>query len=127
MSAPLDLSRLGTAKPTMSRIAPFLGGLTAAIPAEARSYGQLLLKIGYFLALFRKKPKSLVPPSQIYIKRRRHLFSLALPLQTLQLVHGPVELPVQMRFVAEKFVRCVLSGQTEAPSFSFLLELCALL
>src|SRR5207253_2127469 len=73
-----------------------------------KTHAQLLLKIRYFLALFRKKPKRLVPPARVYIKRRRHLFSLTLPLQTLQLVHRAVELPVQMRFVAEKFVRCVL-------------------
>src|SRR5207302_2865372 len=66
-------------------------------------------------------------PLQIYIKRRRHLFSLTLPLQTLQLVHRPVELPVQMDFVAEKLVGCIRGRQAEASGFRVSHELLALL
>ena len=62
--------------------------------------------------------KSLCPPTQINSERRWYLFALALALQTLQLVHGTVELPVQVSLVAEKFVDYVRGRQAEPSAFS---------
>lgn len=39
---------------------------------------------------------------EIDVERRGHAFSLAPPLETLQLVHGAIKLPIQMSFVAEE-------------------------
>jgi hypothetical protein len=68
----------------------------------------LSLKTNHFLALFGKK---LSPPSQIDVERRRHRLSSALSLQTLQLIHRVMELPVQMSFVAQEFVGCIHGRQ----------------
>jgi hypothetical protein len=40
---------------------------------------------------------------QIDVDWRRHVFASALPLETLQLVHGAIKLPIQMSFVAEEY------------------------
>jgi hypothetical protein len=58
-----------------------------------------LLKSNNYLALFRKK--NLAPPTQIDVKKRRHVFALAPTLQTLQLFHGAIELPVNVSFLAQ--------------------------
>jgi hypothetical protein len=49
------------------------------------------LKTRHFLALFRK---NLVPPPQVDVERWQYGFALALPLQTLKLVHGAIKLSV---------------------------------
>ena len=38
--------------------------------------------------------KPLAPLTQVDVERRRHVFASTLPLQTLQLVHGAIKLPV---------------------------------
>ena len=80
-----------------------------------------MLRTRQFLALFRKKPNSSSP------SLRRHLFPLTLPLQTLQLVHGAIQLPVQVSFIAEKLVGCIRGRQAEASGFRVSHELLALL
>jgi hypothetical protein len=70
-----------------------------------------LLKSKYFLALFRK---NLCPPTQVNVDRRRNIFASALPLQTLQLVHSAIKLPVQVRLVANELVGGIRRRQTEA-------------
>jgi hypothetical protein len=54
------------------------------------------------------------PSLQIDVERRGHVFSSALPLEALQLVHGAIKLLVQMGFVAEEFVGCFRRWQAEA-------------
>ena len=53
------------------------------------------------------------------------LSPLRLPLLTLQLVHSAVELPVEVGFVAEKFVSCIRGRQAEASAFRVWRELLA--
>ena len=84
---------------------------------------QVSLKTEPFLALFRKK---LSRSSQVNVERRWDCFAPALSLQTLQLVHGAIELPVQVSFVAEKFVRCIRGRQAETSSLRVSHELLAL-
>jgi len=47
-------------------------------------------------------------------------------LDTLQLVHGAIKLPVQVSFVAEKFVGCIRRRQAEAPGFRVSIQFLAL-
>ena len=76
-----------------------------------------------FLALFRKK---LSRSSQVNVERRWDCFAPALSLQTLQVVHSAIELPVQVSFVAEKFVRGIRGRQAETSSLRVSHELLAL-
>jgi hypothetical protein len=61
--------------------------------------------------------KALAPPTQINVERRRHVFASALPLHSLQLVHGAIELSVYVSIVAEKLVGCMGGRQTKRPRF----------
>jgi hypothetical protein len=70
------------------------------VPLDYRSCN-FRLKTKHFLALFRKIAIAFV---LIDVERREHVFSSALPLYALQLIHSAIKLPVEVSFVAEEFV-----------------------
>jgi hypothetical protein len=81
------------------------------IGADLALFQYAMMKINDFLALFRK---NLVPPTQVKVEWRRHIFASALPLQALQLVHGAIKLPVQVSLATEEFVGCIRRRQAKA-------------
>jgi hypothetical protein len=65
-------------------------------------------------------------PPQVDIERRGHSFASAQPLQSLKLIHGAIQLTVQMSLVKYSFVRDICRRQTEASGFGICFEFVAL-
>jgi len=72
------------------------------------SFSLLLLIIKHLLALFGEN--CYLPLPKLMLSGGGHGFAPALSLQTLELIHGAIKLPVQVSFVAEQFVRCIRGG-----------------
>src|SRR6266849_2322386 len=67
--------------------------------------------------------KSVASLTQINVDRRWDIFASALPLQTLELVHGSIQLAVEMSLGAEDFLGCFRGRQAEPSGVGFEREL----